>query len=106
MHPPQQGKPKEPYTLCPLYEHEGDPLPFLYINGIVHPYTLSEQFPLTRRRFNDERPVNVDAMYDTGNAITRICGDLVGFKVEPGDDEPCILTFTYLPFPYGANDIA
>ena len=95
---------KGPYTLCPLYEHEDDPLPFLYINAVVHPYTLSGEFTANMRRYNNETRVNALSLFDTGNAITRICGDIVGFELAPGDQEPCILTFTYL-LPAFDNDV-
>lgn len=95
---------KPPYTLCPLYEHEEDPLPFLWINAVIHPYTLSPEFTATMRRYNNQIKVDSDSMFDTGNAITRICADVVGFKLDPGDQEPCILTFTYLPRAFG-NDV-
>jgi hypothetical protein len=88
-------KSKGPYTLRPLYEHENDPLPFLWINAVVHPYTLSDEFTASMRRYNETISVNVDAMYDYGNSVTRICGDIVGFHLNSGDNESCILTFTY-----------
>jgi hypothetical protein len=81
---------KPPYTLCSLYETEDDKVPFLYIKGVVHPFGTAQGGPPPR--YNEERNLNVDAMYDTGNSVTRICGDLVGFKLEPQDVEPCILT--------------
>jgi hypothetical protein len=43
-------------------------------------------------------------MYDMGNAITRICADVVGFDLIPEVHEPCILTFKYLPFKFDDND--
>ena len=61
---------KGPYALRPLYEHDDDPLPFLWINAVVHPYELSSKFPASMRRYNNTTRVNADAMYDTGNCIT------------------------------------
>lgn len=86
---------KPPYTLHRLYEHDDDPLPFLWTNAVVHPATLTPEFPASLRRYNKTVRVIADCMYDTGNSITRICADTVGFELEPNDDEPCILTFTY-----------
>jgi hypothetical protein len=95
---------KGPYTLHPLYEHDDDPLPFLWINGVVHPYEVSSEDPAGIRRYSNTTTVNADAMYDTGNGITRICTDLVGFELNSGDEESCILTFTYFSDHYTSRN--
>ena len=48
------------------------------------------------RRYNNQTKIDADSMFDTGNAITRICANVVGFELDSGDQEPCILSFTYL----------
>lgn len=81
---------KSPYTLCPLYETENNRLPFVYIKGFVHPFRAEQGDPLPR--YNEKRSLNVDATYDIGNAVTRIC-EIFSVSLEAQDVEPCILTF-------------
>jgi hypothetical protein len=33
------------HIFVPVQEHALDPLPFVYIQGVVHPYTIGEEFP-------------------------------------------------------------
>jgi len=43
--------------------------------------------------------VESDSVLDTGNAMIGICADVVGFELDPGDQEPCLLVFTCLVSP-------
>ena len=49
---------KPPYTLHRLYEHDDDPLLFLWTNAVVHPTTLTPEFPASLRRYNKTVRVN------------------------------------------------
>lgn len=73
--------------------------PLLEVTGHVPKGTV---YPATQPLI--EFTNNADSLFDTGNAITRIRGDIVGFELAPGDREPCILTFTYL-LPAFDNDV-
>jgi hypothetical protein len=77
-----------------------------------HSYTFKAWCILTpsvknshsQRRYNQTMRISRDVVYDKGNAITRLCADVVGFGLTPEDHESCILTFKYLPFKLDDND--
>ena len=84
-------KSKPPFVLLPLTQKPKTRLPFIQLKGAVHPYSSeSERGQLTKMHGFESF-----VMIDTGNETTRLCADLFGVDLQPGETECCMISIEY-----------